>query len=133
MEVYNGHLYVHLNLGAGPSKQRASKRRIDDGDWHEVVFRRSAREARIIVDGKHHTDFKTAGNSLIPYENRGSLRAFRMTTRSIFGTSIKKQLQRVLGSVHNMLQNIASTSNVSCLYFKRSKSVDGALSKRELD
>lgn len=60
IEVYNGHIYVHLDLGAGPSKQRGSRRRIDDGSWHEVIFRRTARDARITVDG-FHTDFKTTG------------------------------------------------------------------------
>ncbi|XP_017771732.1 PREDICTED: neurexin-1a-like, partial [Nicrophorus vespilloides] len=60
IEVYNGHIYVHLDLGAGPSKQRGSMRRIDDGSWHEVTFRRTGRDARVTVDG-FHTDFKTAG------------------------------------------------------------------------
>lgn len=63
IEVYNGHLYVHLDLGAGPSKQRGSRKRIDDGVFHEVVFRRTGRDARITVDG-FHTDFKTAGTYL---------------------------------------------------------------------
>ncbi|KAK9716993.1 Laminin G domain [Popillia japonica] len=60
IEIYNGQLYVHLDLGSGPSKQRASRRRVDDGSWHEVTFRRSARDARITVDG-YFTDFKTSG------------------------------------------------------------------------
>jgi neurexin len=64
IEIYNGHIYVHLDLGSGHSKQRGSRRRIDDGSWHEVTFRRTARDARITVDG-FHTDFKTTGKS--PY------------------------------------------------------------------
>lgn len=60
IEVYNGQLYVHLDLGAGPTKQRASRKRIDDGAWHEVVFRRKERDARVAVDG-FHSDFRTAG------------------------------------------------------------------------
>lgn len=60
IEVYNGHIYVHLDLGAGPIKQRGSRKRIDDGVFHDVIFRRTGREARITVDG-FHTDFKTAG------------------------------------------------------------------------
>lgn len=60
IEIYNGHIYVHVDLGAGPSKLRGSRRRIDDGSWHEVTFRRTGRESRITVDG-FHTDFKTAG------------------------------------------------------------------------
>ncbi|RZC34422.1 Laminin G 2 domain containing protein, partial [Asbolus verrucosus] len=62
IEIYNGHIYVHLDLGSGPSKQRGSRRRIDDGSWHEVTFRRTGRDARITVDG-FHTDFKTTGKS----------------------------------------------------------------------
>ncbi|GJQ66007.1 putative laminin G [Trypoxylus dichotomus] len=62
IEIYNGQLYVHLDLGSGSSKQRASRRRVDDGSWHEVTFRRSARDARITVDG-YFTDFKTSEGS----------------------------------------------------------------------
>ncbi|VEN53731.1 unnamed protein product, partial [Callosobruchus maculatus] len=62
VEIYNGHIYVHLDLGSGPWKQRGSRRRIDDGNWHEVIFRRTGRESRITVDG-FHTDFKTVEGS----------------------------------------------------------------------
>ncbi|KAF5304935.1 hypothetical protein FQR65_LT00819, partial [Abscondita terminalis] len=62
IEVYNGHIYVHVDLGSGPWKQRGSRRRIDDGAWHDVIFRRTGRDARITVDG-FHTDFKTPEGS----------------------------------------------------------------------
>ncbi|KAK9891151.1 hypothetical protein WA026_013467 [Henosepilachna vigintioctopunctata] len=62
IEIYNGHIYVHLDLGSGAAKQRGSRRRIDDGAWHEVSFRRNGRDARITVDG-FHTDFKTSDGS----------------------------------------------------------------------
>ncbi|KAG5887691.1 hypothetical protein JTB14_002012 [Gonioctena quinquepunctata] len=62
VEIYNGHIYIHLDLGSGPSKQRGSRRRIDDGAWHEVTFRRTGRDSRITVDG-FHTDFKTIEGS----------------------------------------------------------------------
>ncbi|KAF7284423.1 hypothetical protein GWI33_022206 [Rhynchophorus ferrugineus] len=62
VEIYNGHIYIHLDLGTGPSKQRGSRRRIDDGTWHELIFRRTGRDARISVDG-FHTDFKVMEGS----------------------------------------------------------------------
>ncbi|XP_076267809.1 neurexin 1-like isoform X2 [Rhynchophorus ferrugineus] len=62
VEIYNGHIYIHLDLGTGPSKQRGSRRRIDDGTWHELIFRRTGRDARISVDG-FHTDFKVMGKN----------------------------------------------------------------------
>ncbi|KAB0804576.1 hypothetical protein PPYR_01546 [Photinus pyralis] len=62
IEVYNGHIYVHVDLGSGSWKQRGSRRRIDDGGWHDVIFRRTGRDARITVDG-FHTDFKTPEGS----------------------------------------------------------------------
>ncbi|CAH1113681.1 unnamed protein product [Psylliodes chrysocephalus] len=62
VEIYNGHIYVHIDLGSGPSKQRGSRRRIDDGNWHEFTFRRTGRDSRITVDGLH-TDFKTVEGS----------------------------------------------------------------------
>ncbi|CAH1124036.1 unnamed protein product [Ceutorhynchus assimilis] len=62
VEIYNGHIYVHIDLGTGPSKQRGSRRRIDDGTWHELTFRRTGRDARITVDG-FHTDFKAMGKN----------------------------------------------------------------------
>ncbi|XP_023310853.1 neurexin-1-like [Anoplophora glabripennis] len=63
VEIYNGHIYIHLDLGSGPSKQRGSRRRIDDGNWHEVTFRRTSRDSRITVDG-FHTDFRTMASSV---------------------------------------------------------------------
>lgn len=68
IEVYNGHIYVHIDLGAGPTKQRGSRKRIDDGAWHDVIFRRTGREAKVTVDG-YHADFKTAGKYLNTTQN----------------------------------------------------------------
>ncbi|XP_060517704.1 neurexin 1 isoform X3 [Cylas formicarius] len=62
VEIYNGHIYIYLDLGGGLSKQRGSRRRIDDGTWHEVTFRRTGRDSRITVDG-FHTDFKAIGKT----------------------------------------------------------------------
>ncbi|XP_066263047.1 neurexin 1 isoform X2 [Euwallacea similis] len=70
VEIYNGHIYVHIDLGTGPSKQRGSRRRIDDGNWHEVIFRRSGRDARITVDG-YNTDYKAMeGSATLELESK---------------------------------------------------------------
>lgn len=61
IEIYMGQIYVHLDLGSGPLKQRGTRKRLDDGMWHEVTFRRTGRDARITVDGVH-TDFRTPGS-----------------------------------------------------------------------
>lgn len=62
VELLNGHIYIHLDLGSGPSKVRASRRRVDDGTWHELSFRRSGREGKVAVDGQWN-DFRTSGDS----------------------------------------------------------------------
>lgn len=51
---------MHLDLGAGPTKLRASRKRIDDGAWHEVSFKRKERDAKVVVDSLP-SDFRTAG------------------------------------------------------------------------
>ncbi|KAG5671262.1 hypothetical protein PVAND_001469 [Polypedilum vanderplanki] len=62
VELLNGHIYVHIDLGSGASKVRASRRRVDDGVWHELILRRSGREGKVGVDGQYN-DFKTPGDS----------------------------------------------------------------------
>lgn len=48
MELLNGHIYIHVDLGSGAVKVRASRRRVDDGDWHELMLRRNGREVSYI-------------------------------------------------------------------------------------
>lgn len=60
MELLNGHIYVHIDLGSGSTKIRASKRRVDDGVWHDFSVRRNQRDVRAAVDGSN-VDFKTTG------------------------------------------------------------------------
>ena len=36
MELLDGHLHVHLDLGSGAAKIRASRFTLDDGSWHQV-------------------------------------------------------------------------------------------------
>ena len=60
MEIFEGHLYVHLNLGTGSAKVRASRKRINDGDWHRVELTLKNKIGRISVDGNTEP-FETPG------------------------------------------------------------------------
>ncbi|KAL0121241.1 hypothetical protein PUN28_008721 [Cardiocondyla obscurior] len=61
-EILGGHLYLHMDLGSGPIKIRASKARVDDGFWHDVVLRRVERDGRVTVDS-NTVEFRTPGDS----------------------------------------------------------------------
>lgn len=62
VELLNGHIYIHVDLGSGATKVRASRRRVDDGNWHELNLRRTGRECKVAVDNQWN-DFKTPGDS----------------------------------------------------------------------
>ncbi|XP_014473358.1 PREDICTED: neurexin-1 isoform X1 [Dinoponera quadriceps] len=61
-EILGGHLYLHVDLGSGPVKVRASKARVDDGVWHDVALRRVERDGRVTVD-TWTVEFRTPGDS----------------------------------------------------------------------
>ncbi|XP_045116786.1 neurexin-1-like isoform X2 [Portunus trituberculatus] len=62
VELMEGHLYLHLSLGSGLRKVKATNRRIDDGWWHEVTLNRDGQVGRITVD-EGANDFTTPGDS----------------------------------------------------------------------
>lgn len=62
VEMLNGYIYVHVDLGSGGVRVRASRRRVDDSHWHEFLLRRSGRDGRVTVDGAN-AEFKTPGKS----------------------------------------------------------------------
>ncbi|XP_055385088.1 neurexin-1 isoform X9 [Condylostylus longicornis] len=62
VELLNGHIYIHLDLGSGAVKVRASRRRVDDGDWHDLNLRRSGRDGKVSVDGVWN-EFRTPGDA----------------------------------------------------------------------
>ncbi|XP_050341162.1 neurexin-1 isoform X2 [Bactrocera neohumeralis] len=64
IELLNGHIYIHLDLGSGAAKVRASRRRVDDGDWHDLILRRNGRDAKLSVDGVWN-EFRTPGDGTI--------------------------------------------------------------------
>ena len=51
MELFDGHLFVHLNLGTGAAKVRASRKPLNDGNWHRVELTLKNKVGRITVDG----------------------------------------------------------------------------------
>ncbi|OAD57169.1 Neurexin-1a-alpha [Eufriesea mexicana] len=61
-EVFEGHMYLHIDLGSGPVKVKSSKQRVDDSTWHEVELQRIEREGRVTVDGSI-VEFRTPGDS----------------------------------------------------------------------
>ncbi|XP_076637715.1 neurexin 1 isoform X2 [Colletes latitarsis] len=61
-EIFRGHLYLHADLGSGHEKVKSSKKRVDDGTWHDVALRRVEREGRVTVDG-WTVEFRTPGDS----------------------------------------------------------------------
>ncbi|XP_049877630.1 neurexin-1-like [Pectinophora gossypiella] len=62
VEMLNGYIYVHVDLGSGGVRVRASRRRVDDSHWHEFLMRRTGRDGRVTVDGAN-AEFKTPGES----------------------------------------------------------------------
>ncbi|XP_071747001.1 neurexin 1 isoform X2 [Lepeophtheirus salmonis] len=61
-EILDGHLYVHLDLGSGPVKIRASRTPLNDGAWHHVELTLSQRSGRIKID-EDSESFKTPGEA----------------------------------------------------------------------
>ena len=62
MELLDGHLYLHLDLGSGPLKIRASRKELNDGSWHRVELNIKRRRGNIAIDGDVET-FETLGKS----------------------------------------------------------------------
>ena len=60
MELLDGYLYLHLDLGSGAIRVRASNRRLDDGGWHKVELVRSKKTGTVSVDDDLN-GFKTPG------------------------------------------------------------------------
>ncbi|ROT82475.1 hypothetical protein C7M84_024365 [Penaeus vannamei] len=62
LELLEGHIYLHLNLGSGSRRVKATHRRVDDGFWHEITLNRDSQAGRITVD-EGANDFTTPGDS----------------------------------------------------------------------
>ncbi|CAL4079401.1 unnamed protein product, partial [Meganyctiphanes norvegica] len=62
MELLEGHIYLHLNLGSGSRRVKATNRRVNDGWWHELTLNRDYKNGRITVD-EVANDFTSPGES----------------------------------------------------------------------
>lgn len=60
MELLDGHLHVHLDLGSGSVKIRASRVPLNDGRWHQVELTIKKQIGRITIDGETEA-FETPG------------------------------------------------------------------------
>ncbi len=63
MELLDGHLHLHLDLGTGLVKVRASRVRLSDGEWHDVELTLKRKAVRITIDGVTEA-FKTKGTAV---------------------------------------------------------------------
>lgn len=63
VEILNGHVYVHIDLGSGIVKVKASRKRVDDSAWHDFVLRRNLRDGKVTVDGNSN-EFRTPGDAV---------------------------------------------------------------------
>jgi hypothetical protein len=64
VEIFDGHLYVHLDLGSGPVKIRGSRKLLNDGNWHRVELTLRKKIGRITIDGETEP-FETPGKNCI--------------------------------------------------------------------
>jgi len=64
LELVDGFMYVHLNLGKDPVKFRASRtaQQLSDGEWHKVELQLNQNNGRITIDGDMEL-FTTQGQS----------------------------------------------------------------------
>ena len=62
LELFEGFLYLHLDLGSGALRLRASNGRLDDGNWHKVEIIRNRRTGTLRLDDETH-EFETPGKS----------------------------------------------------------------------
>ena len=64
LELFEGFLYLHLDLGSGALRLRASNARLDDGNWHKIDILRNRRTGTLRLDDESH-EFETPGELLL--------------------------------------------------------------------
>ncbi len=60
VELVDGYLHLHLDLGSGGMRMRASNLRLDDSAWHRVEVVRNKQAGTVAVDDAV-TEFETPG------------------------------------------------------------------------
>jgi hypothetical protein len=115
VELLSGHVFLHLDLGSGAIKVKATSRRIDDGTWHEIALSRNGKSGRINVDGST-TDFVTPGTN-IGASFFGSVLAtshFSTFQRSALGDAYQLDLEGSLlvGGIGSAVDNAAIPPNL---------------------
>ncbi|KHJ41389.1 laminin G domain protein [Trichuris suis] len=60
IEMFNGHLYLSIDLGSGTLRLQLDRTPVNDGHWHTVNIHRNARTGSSSVDD-WHVDFSTPG------------------------------------------------------------------------
>ncbi|CDW56239.1 protein nrx isoform l; protein nrx isoform k; pro tein nrx isoform b; protein nrx isoform a [Trichuris trichiura] len=60
IEMFNGHLYLSIDLGSGTLRLQLDRTPVNDGHWHAVNIHRNARTGSSSVDD-WHVDFSTPG------------------------------------------------------------------------
>ncbi|XP_071453531.1 neurexin 1-like, partial [Hetaerina americana] len=64
LEMINGHLFVHFDMGSGSIRSKGiSPSRLDDGSWHEVWISRKGKDVTLKVDAATPSHFSTPGNA----------------------------------------------------------------------
>ena len=77
MELLEGHLHVHLDLGTGPVNVRASRLPLSDGQWHHVELNLKRSMGRIAIDGATQS-FETPGKSPLHSSRADHLTFYRV-------------------------------------------------------
>ena len=102
MELLSGFLYLHLDLGDGPTKIRAANKLLNDGAWHQIVIIRNGRSGNVKVD-QVGIDFETPGRDAKLEVNgplyvggidmrvtTGQMREHRISSKSVYNKRVLK-------------------------------------------
>uniref|UniRef100_A0A8C4QHF6 Neurexin 3a n=1 Tax=Eptatretus burgeri TaxID=7764 RepID=A0A8C4QHF6_EPTBU len=64
MELFDGFLYMLLDMGSGTIRMKASELKVNDGDWYHVDFQRDGRTGSVSVNSQR-SPFTASGESEI--------------------------------------------------------------------